>query len=103
MVREHSEARDYSCNTVPVTSGQEELGENQTVVLIPSKGTKLSPNSVGSGLWNVILFITAGTFLMLGFVARYLDGKSVKSTSWGLHIVQASQLVISLPIVSASD
>jgi hypothetical protein len=98
--REQSEARDY---TIPVTRCQKELGENESVVLIASKGMKLSPNRVGSGLWNFFLFIIAGVFLMLGFVARYLDGRSVKSTPWGLHIVEATQLVISLPISSASN
>src|SRR5271169_2654913 len=109
MSRKHSKSRDRSSNTVPITRAQclapapaehIQSGENQSVVLISSNGTKLSPNRLGSDSLNVILFISAGAFLMLGFTARYLDGKSVKSTSWGLHLVQASQLVISHPIFS---
>ena len=102
MSRRHSGPREYSFSTVPVNSLQEEhnrLTNNQSVVLIPSNGTKLSPNKVAGGLLSLILFIIAGAFLMLGLAARYLDGKSVKSTSWGLHIVQASQLVTFLHTV----
>ena len=102
MSSEHSGPRDYSCCTVPVNSLQKEhnqLTNNQSVVLIPSKGTKLSPNKVAGGLLSLILFVIAGVFLMLGLAARYLDGKSVKSTSWGLHLVQANQLVRSLHIL----
>src|SRR5271154_5180476 len=102
MSRKHSGPREYSVCTVPLNTLQKEhnqLTKNQSVVLIPSNGTKLSPNKVAGGLWSLILFIIAGVFLMLGLAARYLDGKSVKSTSWGLHLVQASQLVTFLHIV----
>jgi hypothetical protein len=102
MSRKHSGPRDYSFCTVPVNSLQKEHNQhtkNQSVVLIPSKGTKLSPSKVAGGLMSLVLFIIAGAFLMLGLAARYLDGKSVKSTSWGLYLVQASQLVSSLHIL----
>jgi len=85
----------YDFNTIPAIDRQTGSGEHQDVVPIPTKETKLAPKRVGSGLLNFVLFVTAGSFLVLAFAARYLGGKSVTSASWGLYLVQVSQLVIS--------
>lgn len=76
----------------------EQVGVNQSIVEIPSKGATLCPNRITSGLLNFALFMAVTSFLVLGGAAKRLHGKPVEGTSWGESLLEASQYARALSI-----
>jgi len=105
MSGQHFEGRRYRFIPIPGPAHQneyEQVGGNQSIVRIPSKGAKLWPERITTGLLNCVLFMAATSFLVLGVAAKWLDGKSVRGTPWGEFWFEASQYV-KVPSIFVSD
>lgn len=105
MSRPFLKRNRYSFLPVPGSVHQpesEQVGGIQSIVQIPSKGAKLCPNRITTGLLNFALFMAATSFLVLGGAAKWLHGKPVQGTSWGEFLLEASQYVRA-PSIFVSD